>query len=137
MSGPQYITEAALYYADEVYKTVADHTSVDKETGKFNVTVQLCIILNNMQHIRDKFSPPQGSTEKGLIEELKLETFFAQLDAKQKGIGEQARGIVRDIVENAAEDMQHKIVVVTMELGQQVGGLGGGGGGQWSKVVRR
>ena len=122
-SGPQYITEAALYYADEVYETVADHVTVDK-TGKFNVTVQLCIILNNMQHIRDKFWPPQGFTEKGLMEELKLETFFAQLDGKQRGLGEQARGLVKDIVENAAEDMQHKILVVTMDLGQHVGRVG-------------
>eukprot|EP00731_Ephydatia_muelleri_P029253 Em0020g897a len=90
----QYITEAALYYTDEVYKTISDHTLVDKETGKFNVTVQLCVILNNMQHIRDKFSPPQGSKEKGMMEELKLESFFAQLDAKRNGTGEQAKSLV-------------------------------------------
>ena len=119
----QYITEAALYYTDEVYKTVSDHTLVDKETGKFNVTVQLCVILNNMQHIRDKFSPPQGSTEKGLMEELKLESFFGQLDAKRNGTGEQAKSLVKDIVESAAEDIQHKLLVVTMALGQQVGGV--------------
>lgn len=120
---PQYITEAALYYTDEVYKTVSDYASVDKETGRFNVTVQLCVVLNNMQHIRDKLSPPQGSAEKGLMEELKLESFFAQLDAKMRGMGEQARGLVKDIVESAAEDIQHKLLVVTTALGQQVGGV--------------
>ncbi|KAL5473226.1 hypothetical protein EMCRGX_G027680 [Ephydatia muelleri] len=115
----KYITEAALYYTDEVYKTISDHTLVDKETGKFNVTVQLCVILNNMQHIRDKFSPPQGSKEKGMMEELKLESFFAQLDAKRNGTGEQAKSLVKDIVESAAEDIQHKLLVVTTALGQQ------------------
>ena len=115
----KYITEAALYYTDEVYKTVSDYASVDKETGRFNVTVQLCVVLNNMQHIRDKLSPPQGSAEKGLMEELKLESFFAQLDAKMRGMGEQARGLVKDIVESAAEDIQHKLLVVTTALGQQ------------------
>eukprot|EP00731_Ephydatia_muelleri_P029251 Em0020g895a len=72
-----------------------------------------------MQHIRDKFSPPQGSTEKGLMEELKLESFFAQLDAKRNGTGEQAKSLVKDIVESAAEDIQHKLLVVTTALGQQ------------------
>ena len=94
--------------------------------GKFVATVQLCIILNNMQTIKDKLSPPDlaldGPSEPkpvGIIDELGLQEFFDWLE-QEKGIGLKLKEFVNKTMHNAADDIQHKIHVVTKQLGQQV-----------------
>ena len=119
----QSITDAALYYVDEVYKKVDTCFSKD---GKFIATVQLCIILNNMQTIQDKLSPPDfppdgttGSKPVGIIDELGLQEFFDWLEQERK-IGLKLKEFVNKTMRNAADDIHHKIRVVTGQLGQQV-----------------
>ena len=119
----QSITDAALYYVDEVYKKVDTCFSKD---GKFIATVQLCIILNNMQTIQDKLSPPDfppddttGSKPVGIIDELGLQEFFDWLEQERK-IGLKLKEFVNKTMYNAADDIHHKICMVTSQLGKQV-----------------
>ena len=56
-----------------------------------------------------------------LMEDLQLEKFFTWLDANTAGgLGGQARGYVRSLVDNAEEDIGNKIVILTEQLGQNV-----------------
>ena len=118
----QSITDAALYYVDEVYKKADKCFTKD---GNFIATVQLCTILNNMQTIRDKLSPPgpsDGISEPkpvGIIDELGLQEFFDWLE-QEKGIGLKLKEFVNRTMHNAADDINHKMHVVTGQLGQQV-----------------
>ena len=91
--------------------------------GKFIATVQLCIILNNMQAIKDKLSPPDLPPSEpkpvGIIDELGLQEFFDWLE-QEKGIGLKMKEFVNTIMNNAADDIHHKICIVTVQLGKQV-----------------
>lgn len=116
---PQYITEAASYYVDQIYKRVCNRSLVDKDTGKFNVTTQLCIILNNMGYMEQKLSSQKSQNVPSLVEELELQSSFEWLQ-KESGIGDQAKKLVGEIVDSAANDIEHKIMGVSKQLGEQV-----------------
>ena len=80
-----------------------------------------------MQTIRDKLSPPDVSPDElssdpkpvGIIDELGLQEFFDWLE-QEKGIGLKLKEFVNRTMHNTAEDIDHKIHVVTCQLGQQV-----------------
>ena len=86
---------------------------------------QLCIVLNDMQHIQTKLSPPQlegaggGVGVVSIFEELQLESFFGWIEA-EKGLGQSARSQIRDTVESTVLTIQVKIHVATEKLAQQV-----------------
>ena len=97
---------------------------------------QLCLILNDMQHIQTTLSPPQleggggasGGCDGGggggvkvtsIFEELQLEGFFSWIET-EKGLGQRARSQVRDTVESTVLAIQNKIHVATEKLAQQV-----------------
>ena len=55
------------------------------------------------------------------MEDLHLERFFLWLDSSGgEGLGGQARLYVKSLLDNAAEDIGHKIVVLTEQLGTNV-----------------
>ena len=117
----QYVTEAALCYIELVHKRVSAQKFLDKDTGTFSFTDELCIILNNIEHVRSKISlsKPTGEQLSSLIDELQLEILFDRLE-REKGIGQQARSLITTIINSAAEDIQHKIFDVIDLLGEQV-----------------
>ena len=116
----QHITDAALYYAVEVYKKVETCSSKD---GKFIATVQLCIILNNMQAIKDKLSPPDLPPSEpkpvGIIDELGLQEFFEWLE-QEKGIGLKLKEFTSRTMHNTASDIFNKIHLVALKVREQV-----------------
>ena len=113
-----------------------------EEREDYSVTVQLCVMLNNMQHTHDKLLSTQvkrNGSEQGeqqnLFDELQLDKIFEWLQ-KEKGIGVQAQKVVTDIMTSAADDIRNRIYGITERLSQRVGhfetapfGVGGGGGG--------
>ena len=120
---PQSIAEAALHYVVEVYKKADQCFSTD---GKFIATVQLCTILNNMQTIRDKLSPPEllsdeiGDTKPvGIIDELGLQEFFDWLE-QEKGIGLKLKEFVNRTMHNTADDISNKMSTGIFHLEKQV-----------------
>ena len=122
MSSPskiQYVMEAALYYVEMVHRKVSSEKFLDKDTGKFGFTDELCIILNNIQHVHSKISLT-GEQSSALMHELQLEALFERLD-RQKGMGQRAREVITSIARSAAEDIQQKIFDVIDLLGEQVG----------------
>eukprot|EP00731_Ephydatia_muelleri_P029246 Em0020g890a len=115
------ITDAALYYAVEVFKKADKCFSKD---GKLVSTVQLCIILNNMQAIRDKLSPPDlsdGISEPkpvGIIDELGLQELFDWLE-QEKGIGLKLKEFVNRSMHNTADDIHNKMSIGISHLEKQ------------------
>ena len=82
-------------------------------------TTELCIALNDMQEMWYRLVAKEGSIS--LMDDLHLERFFTWLDgSKSSDLGSQARVYVKSLVDNAAEDVGHKIVVLTEQLGQNV-----------------
>ena len=88
-------------------------------------TVQLCIILNNMQAIRDKLSPPDlsdGISEPkpvGIIDELGLQELFDWLE-QEKGIGLKLKEFVNRSMHNTADDIHNKMSIGISHLEKQV-----------------
>lgn len=117
----QHVTEAALYYVELVHRKLSTEKFLDKETGKFVFTDELCIILNNTQHVQSKISLRNlsGECSSEIIDELQLEMLYDRLE-REKGIGQQTRIVITDIIHSAAEDIQHKIFDVIDLLGEQV-----------------
>ncbi|KAL5473224.1 hypothetical protein EMCRGX_G027677 [Ephydatia muelleri] len=116
----KYVTEAALYYVELIHRRLSTEKFLDKETGKFSFTDELCIILNNIQHVQSKISllNISGECSSGIINELQLEILFDRLE-REKGIGQLARTVITDVMHSAAEDIQHKIFDVIDLLGEQ------------------
>lgn len=118
----KYVTEAGLYYVELVHMQISAEKFLDKETGKFSFTDELCIILNNIQHVQSKISSLQLSGEQlpgGILSELQLEVLLDRLDKREKGIGQRARSVITDVICSAAEDIQHKIFDAIDLLGEQ------------------
>ena len=69
--------------------------------------------------MQNKLSPQDSTNVTGLVEELQLQSSFEWLQ-KEKGIGDQAKKLVGNIVDSAANDIEHKIVGVSRQLGEQV-----------------
>ena len=72
-----------------------------------------------MEYMQNKLSPQDSTNVTGLVEELQLQSSFEWLQ-KEKGIGDKAKKLVGDIVDSAANDIEHKIVGVSRQLGEQV-----------------
>lgn len=82
-------------------------------------TTELCIALNDMQEMLNRLEAKESGTS--LMNDLHLENFFMCLDGSNaSGLGNQARVYVKSLVDNAVEDVRHKIVVLTEQLGQNV-----------------
>lgn len=82
-------------------------------------TTELCIVLNDMQEMWNRLVAKEAGTS--LMDDLHLESFFTWLDGSEtSGLGNQTRVFVKSLVDNAVEDVGHKIVVLTEQLGQNV-----------------
>lgn len=133
----QNISDAAMYYVEEVFARNRDSSECAKMSG--GAADQLCLILNDMQHIQTTLSPPQleggggasgggdgvggggGAKVTSIFEDLQLEGFFSWIET-EKGLGQRARSQVRDTVESTVLAIQNKIHVATEKLAQQVCG---------------
>eukprot|EP00731_Ephydatia_muelleri_P029266 Em0020g910a len=120
----EHITEAALYYVDLINSRLPSPQQVE-EREDYSVTVQLCVMLNNMQHTHDKLLSTQvkrNGSEQGeqqnLFDELQLDKIFEWLQ-KEKGIGVQAQKVVTDIMTSAADDIRNRIYGITERLSQR------------------
>ncbi|KAL5473221.1 hypothetical protein EMCRGX_G027674 [Ephydatia muelleri] len=113
-----YISEAALHYVEQIYTRVSNRSLLDKNTGNFTVTTQLCTILNNMEYMQQKMLSQSSKNVPSLVEELKLQSSFEWLQ-REKGIGDQAKKLVEVILDSAANDIEHKVTVVNQQLGEQ------------------
>ncbi|KAL5473217.1 hypothetical protein EMCRGX_G027670 [Ephydatia muelleri] len=129
------ISDAAMYYVEEVFARNRDSSECAKMSG--GAADQLCLILNDMQHIQTTLSPPQleggggasgggdgvgsggGVKVTSIFEDLQLEGFFSWIKT-EKGLGQRARSQVRDTVESTVLAIQNKIHVATEKLAQQL-----------------
>ena len=73
--------------------------------------LQLCVILNNMQHIRQELSKFE--------ETLQLQSFYDWLEQEEKA-GQRCRELVRNLLESADEDIYNKMNKIMMQITTKV-----------------
>ena len=75
--------------------------------------LQLCIVLNNMQHVREELSH--------LEERLELESFYEWLDSQDEStLGSQCRAMVKKLLGSADEDIYNRMSKIMTEITEKV-----------------
>lgn len=108
----QNICESALYYVETVYGSLKEleEASYD-EQGRFQATEKLCIILNNMSHVRTALT--------NLRQKLELHKFYRWLTEKED-IGKQAEHLIDTLLSSADEDIGNKISQIVAAISKKL-----------------
>ena len=73
--------------------------------------MQLCIVLNNMQHIRQEMSKFE--------EKLELQSFYDWLEEEEK-VGNRCKELVQKLLGSADEDIYNKMSKIMTEITEKV-----------------
>ena len=75
--------------------------------------LQLCIVLNNMQHVREELSH--------LEERLEFESFYQWLDSEDEStLGRQCRAMVKKLLGSADDDICNRMSKIMTEITEKV-----------------
>lgn len=75
--------------------------------------MQLCIVLNDMQHVREELSH--------LEERLKFESFYEWLDSEdESSLGNQCRAMVEKLLGSADDDIYNRMSKIMAEITEKV-----------------
>ena len=72
-----------------------------------------------MECMQQKLLSQTSTNVPSLLKELNLQTSIERLQ-REKGICDQAKKHVENILDSAANDIEHKITIVSKQLGEQV-----------------
>uniref|UniRef100_T1IR75 C2 domain-containing protein n=1 Tax=Strigamia maritima TaxID=126957 RepID=T1IR75_STRMM len=101
----------ATYYADLMYTKLYEAGFYD-EDGQFDVTEQLCIAINDMEHVR--------SSLRILPQELEFEAIIQAVDKSQGEVGgRQCRVAFESVLSSAIEDVENQIFKVVGHIGEK------------------
>ena len=78
-------------------------------------TVQLCIILNNMTHVRQAL--------KSIPVKLDLQTFYDWVESEEK-LGKKAEDLISSLLSSSDEDIANKTSHIVVQISRKVGGAG-------------
>ena len=83
-------------------------------TYKSILKLQLCIVLNNMQHVREELSH--------LEERLEFESFYKWLDSEDEStLGAQCRAMVTKLLSSSDDDIYNRMSKIMTEITDKVG----------------
>ncbi|XP_048575567.1 BAI1-associated protein 3 isoform X2 [Nematostella vectensis] len=107
------ICGGASYYADLLFENMKSHNYYDNDPSQFDVSEQLCVALNDIQHIRLYLAK--------LPETLGYERVISAMTKAhgEKG-GNHTRVAMETMLSSADEDMQNKINLITNHIGQMM-----------------
>ncbi len=75
--------------------------------------LQLCIVLNNMQHVREELLH--------LEERLEFESFYKWLDSEDEStLGSQCRAMVKKLLGSADDDIYNRMSKIMAEITDKV-----------------
>lgn len=106
------ICYGAVYFADLTYRKLCDAGFYD-EDGQFDVTEQLCVTINNIEHVRE-------SLER-LPSELGVESVLGAVEmAKGEVASGSCRKAIDQVMRSALDDIQHQILRVVEHVGEKM-----------------
>lgn len=82
-------------------------------TSQYVMKMQLCIVLNNMQHVREELFH--------LEERLEFESFYRRLDSEDEStLGSQCRAMVQKLLGSADDDIYNRMSKIMAEITEKV-----------------
>ncbi|XP_076366193.1 BAI1-associated protein 3-like isoform X2 [Tachypleus tridentatus] len=100
----QDICSGAEFYANLCHQNLVDSGYYDEE-GPFDVTEQLCITINNIEHVRTAIRP--------LLDELGVEEILKNVaDREGEKSASQCRETVNSLLHNSEEQVLSKIIYI-------------------------
>ncbi|XP_068717844.1 BAI1-associated protein 3-like [Montipora capricornis] len=104
----------ASYYADLLFQKIVDNNYYDGDPAQFDVSEQLCVMLNNIEYMRLWL--------KGLPDSLCWDDVISALETAhgEKG-GRHARSSMESMLSGADDDMLNKIGAAITHIGQRMG----------------
>ena len=82
-------------------------------TSEYVMKMQLCIVLNNMQHVREELFH--------IEERLEFESFYRRLDSEDEStLGSQCRAMVKKLLGSADDDIYNRMSKIMAEITEKV-----------------
>lgn len=108
------ICSNASYYADLLFQKVIQNNYYDEDSSQFDVSEQLCVMLNDIEYMRLWIkSLPQSLDWEHVINAL--------VSAHGEKGGNHARASMENMLSGADDDMLNKIGVAVTNIGQRMG----------------
>lgn len=106
------ICNGATYYGELIHQKLQDVGYYDEE-GQFDVTEQLCLTINNIEHVRKSL--------KALPEELGFQEVLKAVEKAEGDIyGTQCRNALNNMLQSADDDVTNKIISVVHRVGEKM-----------------
>ncbi|GAB6032871.1 hypothetical protein CHUAL_012069 [Chamberlinius hualienensis] len=106
------ICNGATYYGQLIHQKLQEVGYFDDD-GQFDVTEQLCLTINNMEHVKHSL--------KSIPEEMCILNILNVIDkAEGEAYGQQCRQAVNNIIKSAEEDVENKIIIVVQRVGHKM-----------------
>ncbi|KAL1417597.1 hypothetical protein MTO96_006151 [Rhipicephalus appendiculatus] len=111
-SYPFAVCDGAMFYANLCHQKLLNAGYYDEE-GQFDVSEEVCIVINNMEYVRRALKP--------LHNELELEPIIAAIEqAEGDRAADKCRAAFQALLHNADEDVVHKILTIIAGLSEKM-----------------
>ncbi|KAH8037814.1 hypothetical protein HPB51_017314 [Rhipicephalus microplus] len=105
------VCDGAMFYANLCHQKLLNAGYYDEE-GQFDVSEEVCIVINNMEYVRRALKP--------LHNELELEPIIAAIEqAEGDRAADKCRAAFQALLHNADEDVVHKILTIIAGLSEK------------------
>ncbi|XP_077526534.1 BAI1-associated protein 3-like isoform X2 [Haemaphysalis longicornis] len=106
------VCDGAMFYANLCHQKLLNAGYYDEE-GQFDVSEEVCIVINNMEYVRRALKP--------LHNELELEPIVAAIEqAEGDRAADKCRAAFQALLHNADEDVVHKILTIIAGLSEKM-----------------
>ncbi|XP_075725248.1 BAI1-associated protein 3-like isoform X5 [Rhipicephalus microplus] len=106
------VCDGAMFYANLCHQKLLNAGYYDEE-GQFDVSEEVCIVINNMEYVRRALKP--------LHNELELEPIIAAIEqAEGDRAADKCRAAFQALLHNADEDVVHKILTIIAGLSEKM-----------------
>ncbi|XP_075558268.1 BAI1-associated protein 3-like isoform X2 [Dermacentor variabilis] len=106
------VCDGAMFYANLCHQKLLNAGYYDEE-GQFDVSEEVCIVINNMEYVRRALKP--------LHAELDLEPIIAAIEqAEGDRAADKCRAAFQALLHNADEDVVHKILTIIAGLSEKM-----------------
>ncbi|CAN8007801.1 unnamed protein product, partial [Ixodes pacificus] len=105
------VCDGAMFYANLCHQKLLNAGYYDEE-GQFDVSEEVCIVINNMEHVRRALRP--------LHEELDLDHIVGAIEVSEGDRqADKCRAAFQGLLHGAEEDVVHKILTIIAGLSEK------------------
>ncbi|KAG0418433.1 hypothetical protein HPB47_004861, partial [Ixodes persulcatus] len=106
------VCDGAMFYANLCHQKLLNAGYYDEE-GQFDVSEEVCIVINNMEHVRRALRP--------LHEELDLDHIVGAIEVSEGDRqADKCRAAFQGLLHGAEEDVVHKILTIIAGLSEKM-----------------